>query len=114
MTDRLLPPRHLSVTVMDVAKLAGVSAMTVSRVFNAPHSVHAKTLAKVQAAIATTGYVPNRGAGGLRSSKTRLVSAVVPTLSGPIFLETIEALNSHLQQHGYQLMVGQSGYNSSA
>jgi LacI family gluconate utilization system Gnt-I transcriptional repressor len=98
---------------MDVAKLAGVSAMTVSRVFNAPQSVNAKTLAKVQAAVASTGYVPNRGAGGLRSAKTRLVSAVVPTLSGPVFLETIEALNSRLQQHGYQLMVGQSGYSTS-
>ncbi|RRH79536.1 LacI family DNA-binding transcriptional regulator [Variovorax beijingensis] len=113
MTDRPLQPRHLSVTVMDVAKLAGVSAMTVSRVFNAPNSVNAKTLAKVQAAVASTGYVPNRGAGGLRSAKTRLVSAVVPTLSGPVFLDTIEALNSRLQQHGYQLMVGQSGYSTS-
>jgi len=98
---------------MDVAKLAGVSAMTVSRVFNAPHSVNAKTLARVQAAVASTGYVPNRGAGGLRSARTRLVSAVVPTLSGPVFLDTIEALNSRLQQHGYQLMVGQSGYSTS-
>ncbi|MGJ7490511.1 LacI family DNA-binding transcriptional regulator [Variovorax sp. ZT4R33] len=97
---------------MDVAKLAGVSAMTVSRVFNAPHSVHATTLAKVQAAIASTGYVPNLGAGGLRSSRTRLVSALVPTLSGPVFLDTTEALNSRLQQHGYQLMVGQSGYTN--
>ncbi|MDR6456528.1 LacI family DNA-binding transcriptional regulator [Variovorax paradoxus] len=108
-----MQPRHLSVTVMDVAKLAGVSAMTVSRVFNAPHSVNAKTLARVQAAVASTGYVPNRGAGGLRSARTRLVSAVVPTLSGPVFLDTIEALNSRLQQHGYQLMVGQSGYSTS-
>jgi LacI family gluconate utilization system Gnt-I transcriptional repressor len=96
---------------MDVAKLAGVSAMTVSRVINSPQSVHAKTLARVRAAVASTGYVPNLGAGSLRSSKTRLVSAVFPTLSGTVFLDTIGALNSRLQHHGYQLMVGENGYS---
>jgi LacI family gluconate utilization system Gnt-I transcriptional repressor len=98
---------------MDVAKLAGVSAMTVSRVINSPHSVQADTLAKVQAAVASTGYIPNLGAGGLRLSRTRLVSAVFPTLSGTLFLDTIDALTSRLRHHGYQLMVGQNGYSDS-
>lgn len=113
MSERSRIPRHSSVTVMDVAKLAGVSAMTVSRVINSPHSVQADTLARVQAAVASTGYVPNLGAGGLRSSRTRLVSAVFPTLSGTVFLDTIDALTSRLRQHGYQLMVGQNGYSDS-
>lgn len=113
MTDHQRTTRHLSATVMDVAKMAGVSAMTVSRVINSPQAVHADTLAKVQAAVAATGYVPNLGAGGLRSSRTRLVSAVFPTLSGTVFLDTIEALTSCLRHHGYQLMVGQNGYSDS-
>ncbi len=103
-------PGHHSITVTDVARLAGVSAMTVSRVINHPDKVPAATVARVQAAIDESGYVPNRAAGGLRSSRSRLVAAVVPTLTGSIFLQTIESLTARLAASGYQLMVGQSGY----
>ncbi len=103
-------PGHQSLTITDVARLAGVSAMTVSRVINQPGKVPAATVARVRAAIDEAGYVPNRAAGGLRSSRSRLVAAVVPTLTGSIFLETIESLTAHLAARGYQLMVGQSGY----
>lgn len=84
--------------------------MTVSRVFNRPDEVPPATVAKVRAAAEATGYVPNRLAGGLRLSRSKLVAAIVPTLAGPIFLPTIESLTTHLAAHGYQLMVGQSGY----
>jgi LacI family gluconate utilization system Gnt-I transcriptional repressor len=66
--------------------------MTVSRVLNQPETVLPATVAKVRAAIDKTAYVPNRLAGGLRSSKSRLVAAVVPTLSGPVYLDAVEAL----------------------
>jgi len=111
MTARDPSISHLSITVNDVARVAGVSAMTVSRVLNRPEQVPQATVAKVRAAIAQTGYVPNRAAGALRSSRTRLVAAVVPTLSGPMFLETLDALTAGLAARGYQLMVGQSGYS---
>ena len=111
MTLQRAPASHLSITVNDVARVAGVSAMTVSRVLNRPDSVPAGTVEKVRAAVAQTGYVPNRAAGALRSSRSRLVAAVVPTLSGPMFLETLEALTAGLAERGYQLMVGQSGYS---
>jgi LacI family gluconate utilization system Gnt-I transcriptional repressor len=105
--------RPASVTVSDVARLAGVSAMTVSRAVNTPDQVPAATLAKVQQAVAKTGYVPNLIAGGLRSSKSRLVAAVIPTLAGPVFLETVQTLTDALAARGYQLMLGQSGYTDS-
>lgn len=100
-------------TLHDVAKLAGVSAMTVWRAVNTPDKVPAATLARVNDAVARTGYVPNLIAGGLRSSKTRLVAALVPTVAGPVFLETIESLTAGLAERGYQLMLGQSGYRDS-
>ncbi|CAG9166976.1 LacI family DNA-binding transcriptional regulator [Cupriavidus pampae] len=103
---------HIRVTLKDVASVAGVSAMTVSRVLNAPDSIPAGTVAKVRAAIASTGYVPNSAAQALRSSKSRLIAAVLPTLTGPIFLDTIGALTAGLAKRGYQLMVGQSGYSA--
>jgi LacI family gluconate utilization system Gnt-I transcriptional repressor len=106
-------PRAPSVTASDVARIAGVSAMTVSRAINTPDRVPPETLAKVQAAIAKTGYVPNLLAGGLRSNKSRLVAALIPTLVGPVFNETVRALTEALNALGYQLMLGQSGYAES-
>jgi LacI family gluconate utilization system Gnt-I transcriptional repressor len=102
-----------SVTVHDVARLAGVSAITVSRALNTPAQVSPDTLERVREAVRSTGYVPNLLAGGLRSAKSRLVAAVVPTISGPVFLETVEALTAALAERGYQLMLGQSGYADS-
>jgi LacI family gluconate utilization system Gnt-I transcriptional repressor len=52
-------------------------------------------------------------AGGLRSARARLVAAVLPTLTGPVFQETTQSLSEALAARGYQLMIGQSGYGSS-
>ncbi len=102
-----------NLTVHDIARLAGVSAMTVSRALNHPEKVSPAMRAKVQAVVQHTGFVPNGMAGGLRSSKAKLVAAVLPTLVGPVFQETTRALNAALDTRGYQLMIGQSGYDVS-
>jgi len=99
-----------SLTLTDVARMAGVSPITVSRALNNPARLTPETLAKVQEAVARTGYVPNRVAGGLASSRSRLVAALVPTIASPVFLETIQALTDALDADGYQLMLGQGGY----
>ena len=100
-----------SITLSDVAKVAGVSAITASRALNTPDKVSADALKRVQDAILRTGYVPNMLAGGLASSRSRLVAALVPTIAGPVFLETVQALTEALAESGYQLMLGQSGYS---
>ncbi|MDT7838198.1 LacI family DNA-binding transcriptional regulator [Aquabacterium sp. OR-4] len=99
-----------AVTLHDVARLAGVAPITASRALNTPAQVSAEVLRKVSEAVARTGYVPNRLAGGLASTRSRLVALVVPTVSGPVFLDTIQALTETLDAAGYQLMVGQAGY----
>jgi LacI family gluconate utilization system Gnt-I transcriptional repressor len=99
-----------AVTLHDVAKLAGVAPITASRALNTPNQVSAEVLRKVGDAVARTGYVPNLLAGGLASTRSRLVAAVVPTISGPVFLETVQSLTAALAEHGYQLMLGQAGY----
>lgn len=99
-------------TIHDVARLAGVSAMTVSRALNTPERVSAETLARVREAVTRTNFVPNAMASGLRRSRARLVSALLPTMVGPVFQEMVEALDFELHQRGYQLMIGQSRYES--
>ena len=113
-----IPPRRSrrssgAVTLHDVAKLAGVAPITASRALNSPDQVSAAVLKKVSDAIARTGYVPNLLAGGLASTRSRLVAAVVPTIAGPVFLETVQSLTESLAERGYQLMLGQSGYPGS-
>ena len=110
------PPRKTrrgsgAVTLHDVARLAGVAPITASRALNTPGQVSAEVLKKVGDAVARTGYVPNRLAGGLASTRSRLVAAVVPTISGPVFLETVQSLTEALAEQGYQLMLGQAGYS---
>ena len=99
-----------AVTLHDVAKLAGVAPITASRALNTPNQVSAEVLRKVGDAVARTGYVPNLLAGGLASTRSRLVAAVVPTISGPVFLGTVQSLTEALAERGYQLMLGQAGY----
>ena len=102
-----------AVTLHDVARLAGVAPITASRALNTPAQVSDEVRQKVADAVARTGYVPNRLAGGLASARSRLVAAVVPTIAGPVFLETVQSLTEALAERGYQLMLGQSGYAGS-
>ncbi|MFT3821482.1 MAG: LacI family DNA-binding transcriptional regulator [Rubrivivax sp.] len=114
-------PRHRSTaepalptaTIHDVAALAEVSLMTVSRALKQPHQVSAATLEKVLAAVKKTGYVPNALAGGLRSARTRLIAALVPTLKSHVYDPTIQALHETLSMHGYQLLLGQTDHSPS-
>ena len=102
-----------AVTLHDVAKLAGVAPITASRALNTPDQVSTEVLKKVGDAIARTGYVPNLLAGGLASTRSRLVAAVVPTISGSVFLESVQAMTEALAESGYQMMLGQAGYAGS-
>ena len=88
-----------AVTLHDVAKLAGVAPITASRALNTPEQVSAEVLKKVSDAVTRTGYVPNLLAGGLASTRSRLVAAVVPTISGPVFLESVQSLTEALASY---------------
>ena len=113
MTDDSNSKRMTSnspVTLADIAKLAGVSPVTVSRAINTPALVKPRTLEAIEKVIARTGYVPNLLAGGLASRRTRLIAAIVPSVASTIFAETIEGLNAELVSAGYQLLLGLSGY----
>lgn len=96
----------------DVAKLAKVSLITVSRAINQPHKLTPATLARVQKAIETCGYVPNLVAGSLASNRSRIVAAIVPTIDRSVFSETIRGLSERLARDGYQLLLGSTSYSA--
>ena len=99
-----------SVKITDVAALAGVAPMTVSRVLNTPDRVSELTAAKVRIAIEQLGYVPNLIAGGLSSRRSRMIAAIVPTIARPMFNEPIQTFTALLGEAGYHVMLGLSGY----
>lgn len=99
-----------AVTLREVAERAGVSMITVSRAINTPQQVSERTRERVQEAVSALGYVPNLVAGGLRSARSHVVTALVPTLTGPLFGEMVQALTEALELRGFQVMLGQVGY----
>lgn len=101
-----------SATLADVARLAGVSPITVSRVINTPDIVSAKKRVAVRDAIDQLGYVTNMLAGSLHSRRSRLVAAVVPTIATSMFAETVEALSDRLRLAGYQVLLGLTGFTA--
>jgi LacI family transcriptional regulator, gluconate utilization system Gnt-I transcriptional repressor len=95
----------------DVARIAGVSPITVSRALVSPTLVSVETLKRVRAAIEATGYIPNRVAGSLSSSRTRMIGAVVPTLRNSIAADFIEGMSDVLRAQSYNLLLGNSGFS---
>ena len=102
------------VRMVDVAQRAGVGTITVSRALRTPQQVSQEVRDRVLAAMEATGYVPNLAAGTLKSQRSRVVAAIVPTLRNTIFAETVEGLADGLREHGLQLLIASSGYSLEA
>jgi len=106
-------PSPKAATLHDVARAAGVSLITASRALGNPALVSPRTIARVREAVDATGYLPNLLAGGLRSRRSRTVAALVPAISVQQFLPTVQALTEALHAAGYQVILGQDGYDHS-
>jgi LacI family gluconate utilization system Gnt-I transcriptional repressor len=96
-------------TLADVAAQASVSQATVSRYLNNPHVVAKGTAGRIDSAIAATGYIPNAMAGGLATSKSRMVAVLIPRLVNSIFNFTIETMIDELAASGLNVMLGLTG-----
>lgn len=106
--QRTQTPRRVT-TMRDIARAAGVSQSTVSRVLNdAPTSVPiaADTRERVNRAARELGYRPNPLARGLRGAATMLIGAVVRDFSDPFYAGAIEALAVEAMAHGYNIVLG--------
>jgi transcriptional regulator with XRE-family HTH domain len=93
------------VTVKDVARAAGVSITTVSRVLNNPGLVASDKQHAVQRALQSLDYIPNQLARSLISRQSKAIGLIVPTISNPVFAPTIEAIERKLDAAGYALLI---------
>lgn len=94
------------VRIADVARIAGVSTATVSRVLATPDKVRQKTRDLVMEAVRKCGYTPNSVARNLRKRRTMTVLVVVPNLANPVFAQILRGIDDELTQSGYGLVIG--------
>ncbi|MBY6049369.1 LacI family DNA-binding transcriptional regulator [Vannielia litorea] len=104
-----IPPRR-PLTLRDVSEASGVSEMTVSRVLRNRGDVSQATREKVLAAAKRLGYVPNKIAGALASSRVNLVAVVIPSLSNMVFPEVLTGIGAVLDDTDLQPVVGVTHY----
>jgi LacI family transcriptional regulator, gluconate utilization system Gnt-I transcriptional repressor len=113
MSNQEIDQSRTAPTLSAVAKLAGVSSITVSRVVRLPNLVAPETRDRVEAAMRELGYVPNQLAGALASARTRSVGVLVPTIANSIFADTVQGLSDELEPLGYAVILAQSRYDAS-
>jgi LacI family transcriptional regulator len=97
-------------TLSDVAKVAGVGVMSVSRVVNGSRRVTAETERKVRAAIERIGYEPNEAARVLKGQRARILGLIVPDLADPFFATCANAIQETAWNAGYMTLMAASAH----
>lgn len=95
----------------DVARLAGVSPMTVSRAFRTDSSISGPTREAILKAADSLGYVFDSTASSLRSQKTDFVAVTIPSINNANFADTVRALSDGLKPRGLQILLGTTDYD---
>lgn len=103
----------MGATIADVAKLAGVSKATVSRVIN-NHSVRPATRSRVLQAMRQLDYQPNVHARGLTSGKSSVVGVIVPGIANQFYGAILDGVQSALDTRGYHMIVTSTGHTVNA
>lgn len=94
-----------------MARHAGVTTMTVSRYLREPQRVAGVTAERIAAALALTGYTPNKHAGMLASGRSSVVAAIIPNIATATFAETVQGLSDLLQPRGMELLLASTNYS---
>ncbi|HLS73971.1 MAG TPA: LacI family DNA-binding transcriptional regulator [Actinomycetaceae bacterium] len=97
-------------TMRDVARRAGVSAKTVSRVFNDDPHVTEETRQRVRRALDELGYVPNRLAQAFRGGRHKALAVAVPDIADPFFASVVKAIEAVAGDQGLGVLITSTGY----
>lgn len=101
-------PARRRVTLLDVAREAGVSRATASLVLRKSPLVGNETRRRVEAAIEALGYVYNLGAARMRAAQSRTVGVIIPNLTNPFFAEMLAGIDSVLDDNGLVVLLANS------
>jgi LacI family gluconate utilization system Gnt-I transcriptional repressor len=99
------------VTLAAVAARAGVATMTASRAISQPELVSPMLRSRVELAVEELGYVPNRAARALASSRSNVIVVLVPSLANAVFTAVLQGIQDALDPYGYQILIGNTRYS---
>ena len=98
-----------AITIRDVARTAGVSVSTVSRVLNDKDDVAPETYEKVQIVIRRLGYTSSLAARSMRSRRTNVIGLIVPDAGDPFSIQVMRGVNRAITEMGHDLILYTSG-----
>jgi LacI family repressor for deo operon, udp, cdd, tsx, nupC, and nupG len=101
-----------TVSIKDVARIAGVSIATVSRAVNEPDRVRQETRRRVEDAIRQTGYAPNALARSFRRGRTQVIMVVLPSVGDPFFTGVMEGIRTVAAREDYSLLINETQRNT--
>lgn len=102
----------MKITISDIAKQAGVSKATVSRVLNHhPEGVGAEKRAQIQAILNETGFQPSGFARGLATGKSHSIGLIIPNITNPFYPLLVRGVEDVLNRAGYSLFLCNSDGN---
>lgn len=102
----------MGLSIREIAKLAGVSSATVSRVLNGSSLVTDETAQRIRKIIQDLHYVPNTSAIHLKNGKSQIYGMIIPDLTNPFFTETIKIFEELLFQNEQELLVANTDFHS--
>ncbi len=102
----------MSVSIHEIARLAGVSSATVSRVINGSSRVTPETTRRIQRIIQDCNFVPNRSAVHLKHGKSQIYGMIVPDLTNPFFMEMVKIFEELLVENELELLLANTDFHS--
>lgn len=104
-------PNRKPPTMADIARVTGVSPMTVSRAFKGENLISPDTRNAILEAAESLGYVFDATASSLRSQKTDFVAVTIPSINNANFADTVGGLSDTVAAHGMQILLGYTNYD---
>ncbi|TPM38225.1 LacI family DNA-binding transcriptional regulator [Mesorhizobium sp. B2-3-4] len=98
-------------TISDVARKAGVGAITVSRALREPERVSEELRRQIQAAVEELGYVPDPNARALASARAEVFGVLVPSLTNNVFAEVVRGIYDSLSDSPFRIQLGNTHYS---
>lgn len=103
--------RNHRISLQDIATLAGISKMTVSRYLRDSRQVSAKTRKKIAEILDEVNYVPSRAPNIMLSAKSNSIGVLIPSFQNLVFPDILSGLEFVTNQHGYQLLISEYHYS---
>lgn len=99
-------------TIRDVAQIAAVSISTVSNVLNGTQSISAETKARVRAAVAKVGFVPNAQGRSLKQRRSYAIGLIIPDITNPFFIQVAAGIEEEARAAGVLLVLGTTDWQT--